>query len=911
MSVSFRPFDYRLLVILAVAGVLLGARTNQLRNHDVAPARDGGDVEAAVKRNIAALLMAERGARVLDPERDIVAVSPGGDASSLVGRLLQRRLFAALAVPAGGHARDLFRLEVRVAPNGAAYDPAWVVNLTQSLHADDSALSARGARVATAARYGGLVAAFEVRDFRGEDPVASGVSEWGTWQRTGDRVTNLERTGQMRGVALQHFTIDTMPAPAEIELELLDDELVARDPGGEVVSRIRLEDAEVTGKLALTRLPTERKMPMEPLNWLADRGRGFAQQGLAPAWLGIGIELMKEFYFEAKEAKATMEEMAFVPDEEDTVQNTPQIREAAKVAYEEAVELAKVQAGKTRFPWPPAPLEPMLQGDTRPGEGIWVPVGEDRVDARPNAPPLFYQTFLYPTPRYRKKAVYVIAWDPAQVGMSMRAGTREPIPMTAHRGDGRIPRRKEHIEQVVAGFNGGFQTTHIWYGMMVDRKVLLPPRRFGATIALMEDGRTAMGSWRPGARVPPDMVSYRQNLPPIVQDGVFNPYNRSRWGGHVNVAGAKDGWTVRSAVCTMKPGYMLYFYADYADQHTVADILLHAGCDYGVHLDMNYGHTGFELYRQLAADEEPAHEEAVREVMGIRFQGSLLCDRVRHMNRPRRYLGVDYRDFFYLHKLPVVPGADLQPPSGTAGRPGEGRWLISELPHNAALPPRLAWTWLESHPGRLEVLQIDPRAARFELAPASRTKEARSTEDFDRDGLVLSIPADGRPGPEPTVIEVGEALLIGVSPSSVKAPGEPSTGTLAGTDPNGFFWAVRVLGASLRDGLVVLARRGVERPIWIPTEAGPPVWFYQPAPGGRGLIELLAGDSQGAVVDGPMAETARLRVYAAQRPERVVRLFPEMTKNRGATLKTTRGVRPKHLESPPAGTPEPADGRSP
>lgn len=899
MDGPLRPWDYRALLICGVCGVLLGARAVTMDRHaGVRPADEGESVEDAVKRNVAAVLLAERGATVTDPHTSVALVD--GFAGSGLGDLYRRRTVVALAVPAGGRFRDLYRMEVRTAPNGAVLDPAWIVNLSNSLYADEASLRVDGQRVATAAMFAGKVSTIQVRDLAGEDPVVTGVDGWSFWQQQGDRITNLERTGQARGVALTHFTIESVPPPTRVALEFEGEVLVVKDGGRRVVARLDLASLTATGSLKVSALPPERKMPMAFLNWLADRGRGFAYAGLAPKWLGTGIELLKEFYFEAKMAKASYEELTEPEDEPETrPPEAPRTEAEAEEAWEEAVELARMQTERGSFPWPPQPIEPMIDG-SRPGEGIWSAVGPDRVDPQPNAPPLFYQTWLHPAPKYKRKRAHVIAWDPARLGMAMRAGTREPIPMTAHRGDGRIPRRKEHLERVVAGFNGGFQTTHIWYGMMVDRKVLLPPRRFGATIALLDDERIAMGSWKPGAEIPKNIVSYRQNLPPLIQDGVFNPYHRKRWGGTVNVAGAKDGWTVRSAICVVPPGHMVYFYFEYADQYAVADTLLHVGCSFGVHLDMNWGHTGFELYRHLADNAEPSDRDAFKEVLGVRFEGSTLHPKVRHMNRPRRYLGVDYRDFFYLYTRPQLPGADL-PPIGAREQESEGRWLTARLPRNAEIPRRMAWTWLAAGGGRLEALVMDPAAIRI-----------TDHSGLDRDRLAASIPIGDKIADADALLDVGGVTVRGRDLKAEQLPAGPVNATVFALDADGFLWVVRVLGAPLRDARLVLRKRGLTQAIWVPTGADTPIWMYQKATrSGRrtGLLELLPGDTQGAVVDSPSTDTRRLLVHTRERPERVVRLFPEMTKATGSYLKTTRKVRNKNLRrTPPPGG---AGGRPP
>ena len=93
-----------------------------------------------------------------------------------------------------------------------------------------------------------------------------------------------------------------------------------------------------------------------------------------------------------------------------------------------------------------------------------------------------------------------------------------------------------------------------------------------------------------------------------------------------------------------------------------------------------------------------------------------------------RYLGVDYRDFFYLQLRDIVPGPNLSVPlelKDDAQTPGmSGRWATTGLVHNAEFPPRVAWTTADSSqdtaaaspnaptanaeiPG-IQIIQLDP-----------------------------------------------------------------------------------------------------------------------------------------------------------------------------------------------------------
>ncbi len=861
------PLDSRLRLTLFIAGLLLGSRVYMDTPATVTAADEGETLETAVRRNVAALLEHEHGAVVANPETDVVWIDPPpGNVG--VFDTMDRQTFALLATPAGGKARDLYRMEARISPYGRVFDPRWIVNLTHTTGADDSSIATSGTRVATAVRWGGVVIGIDVRDLAGEDPERAGIADWSRTRLLGNAVTNLEQTGSTVGIDLDHYIIEG-GGPTDVTLSFDGDALQLIDAdAGAAMARIDLAAHTGDGDLKFTYLPPETKMKYDFLNWLADRGRGLADRGLAPAWAGHSIELMKEVYFKAKVVQAEIEEVA-APE--------PIVVEAAEVV-EEAAELARFQAEESKLPWPPAPLKPLLENRAK-GEGLWEPIGPELVQHNPNAPTPMYKTWLRPEPEYTRKRIYVAVWDPAQVSLLMRAGTSNPEPQTGHRGDGRISRDPAHLGRVIGGFNGGFQTAHIWYGMMVDKKVLLRPREYGATAGSWADGRTAFGTWRPFARIPKDLTHYRQNLPPLVEDGQFNPYRRRTWGWHRKVAGAIEGRTIRSAVCYTKDQYVMYFYSEFSNARTLADTLIHIGCVYAIHLDMNRGHTGFEHYKRLAEGEAAASEEALKEVVGLRFQGSTLHPTNMHMKAPVRYLGVDYRDFFYLRLRHVVPGADL--PALRAGDPApeEGEWEIKSLPHNGEFPPRLATTRIRPRvgPGQLTVMQLDPRALSAAMLPASQGDQA---PEVDRKTLVATIPILTTPQGELRTVTLGDVSIMG-APLEAAPAGAMPRAIVWGIDPNGFVMVVDVENAELKDAADVLAGRGVKNGIWtVPLDDGPTdIRIYQATQNEAGedaLIELPLGAIEGKVVTQVTSDSMRVMIHAEAREPRIVRLFPDM-----------------------------------
>ncbi len=864
--------DHRLRLPLLVLGLALGARFFTIGDGPV----------GSLAANVAAALEKRTGARVASPEAEVFVL---GDAPSGVFASASTVRFVALATPPGGVYRDLYRLEARVAGNGGVVELGWAVNLTRSSAADDAQLFVDGERVATVVRAeGGALAALELRDFGGDSSPA--VAAWPWLQRLMAGVTNVEQTGAWEGVALAHYDVSEALAGAEVRrvgdrLTVGEASLALRGTSGagagvDCLGEGGGRDPSDGSRCLLHLSPTEERMQMDLLNWVADRGRGFADQGLAPAWLGSSVELAKEVYFQAKEVKAAVEELG--PEPEEVAAPTPAAVAAQETAIEEATERARRQTETSDFPWPPPPI-PALLSPALEGEGLWTPLPSGWSDGR-DAVPLVYTSFIRPSSEYAKKAVRLFVWDPRRAELAMRAGTHEPVPQTAVKGDGRIPRDPALLERVVLAFNGGFQTTHRAFGMMVDDRVLLKPRTYGATIATLEDGRPAIGTWAKGAAIPEEFVSFRQNLEPLIEDGAFNAYRRVRFGAHENVAGAKDGWTVRSALCQSPEGHLLYAYAEYTNERALALALKQARCVYAIHLDMNPGHTGIERYRHLGSGAEPEVPENLREVEGVRLEGFPGHPNVRHMNRPTRYLATDYRDFFYLVRSDVLPGPPLGELTPAAG---DGDWLTDRLPQNPELPPRVAVAAL----GDLTIVQMDLAATTLAVGTSPPSGAApmlsvplrcQGERPLDLVGARAAAAA-----PAPLALSGGPAssaatALIAAGSRREAAgvgPGHRADRRVAvvlGVTPERFALAesaVQALGLELVAGCEV------------PGSGLPTVWAYDRDPSGR-LIEIVPGDEHGVVVQAPTTHDERLWISPAARPARVVRYWPDANPYRKA-----------------------------
>ncbi len=345
------------------------------------------------------------------------------------------------------------------------------------------------------------------------------------------------------------------------------------------------------------------------------------------------------------------------------------LREALPLDADAAADLPGRRAGASIRGWPPPPLVPILE-PAQPGEGAWIE-RDDRFATRPEgAPPPLFTTYLRADPeRAHTSRVYVAIWDPAWVELDFVAGTLEPRSEGGLRGHGVIP--PEVLPRVVAAFNGGFQTADSPSGMRTTQGLFLPAVAYTSTVARLSDGRIGLGTWpveELGPRAPP---LYRQNLQPLIEDGVIDPYRRRFWGG--SQRGRRDTTrTDRSGLCLTGLGHMAYLYGRYVTPDAFGEAMRTAGCTYGMMLDINSTNTVFESYRVGRAlppldrelDPELEAEGVVPEHESLRYRMQALARPMTDLGRPR-YVRREFRDFFYLALRPEVvtpPGSAICAP---------------------------------------------------------------------------------------------------------------------------------------------------------------------------------------------------------------------------------------------------------
>ncbi len=612
------------------------------------------------------------------------AESEGPLGDSLFGRTLY--FLAETTDESGLRAHDVFRTRVRVTPEGHPISIGSIYDLSNTQVGDEHALVLKGRRIAYATRAFGqeqLVTLLE------EDPHAEGLS---LLERLKSAVTNLQETGSASGLARTDIAFEIPAKDAGLRLE--DDTLtidLVRDAVSGHHERVQaiydLERGELRG--TTTGLRADRATHVEKLfvHFCVDTVRNISWIGPRPiAWL-------EERTFAARDmARRVRFQLGSGASAETLKEPTETISAIAPMLDTNGFE--------DSASFPPAPIESPWK-TKEPGEGVWVAPKPTWVKkSEPDAPPMFVQTFVRPDADRPYSKVLLVAMDMQRLDLDMEAGVEDPKPLVGAPGSGRIPRDPKILKRVAATFNGGFKTEHGFYGMMVKRRVLLPPQPGAASIIVTDDGRVGMGSWSANLKggmnirgvADASVVSYRQNLDPLIDGTQLNPTKRTQWGFTLPGEGMQ---TERSGLCRTDNGTLMYVWGDDVNATTLAKAMKMASCTYGMHLDMNPHHTGFSF-------------TDVDELKGRKYRAELLSTDMEI--QPERYLETALKDFFY------VLVRDPSPP------PAEGvRFEVDpgKQPTPSSVPALFSGTFVEGGES-VRLTTIDAARVRFRLRGGSR-----------------------------------------------------------------------------------------------------------------------------------------------------------------------------------------------
>ncbi len=280
---------------------------------------------------------------------------------------------------------------------------------------------------------------------------------------------------------------------------------------------------------------------------------------------------------------------------------------------------------------PSAPLAPATNAVTADPQIGWQPFGPQL-----NGIPTMAEALVALDPTRSYAGIVLVRLDLNQLQLHMMPGTTEPshAPSVASAlpNRGVIPLSDQ--ASLVAGFNGGFKAVNGQYGMMVNGVTLLPPQPGLATRAIYQDGHVALGVWGQDIGPSPDIIAFRQNCPPLIQNGQINPQvnieNQALWG---NTIGNKQvAW--RTGLGLSQDGrYLIYAVGNATSVPTLAYALQQAGAYNAMQLDINRPFARFVTYNRTGLQTSP--------LQAVPLLNQMESD-------PALYLVPHTRDFFYL-----------------------------------------------------------------------------------------------------------------------------------------------------------------------------------------------------------------------------------------------------------------------
>ncbi|OGF50831.1 MAG: hypothetical protein A2044_06570 [Candidatus Firestonebacteria bacterium GWA2_43_8] len=285
-------------------------------------------------------------------------------------------------------------------------------------------------------------------------------------------------------------------------------------------------------------------------------------------------------------------------------------------------------------------IEPVIKNDVLKGEGVWttdsLPAGEEKNH------PLLARTIYRPDPERPYALVDLLYIDASQAEFIPVGGTIHPISTTGIKGKGIIPADDDSRKRALLAFSGGFQAVHGSYGMMVDGDVLLPAVNEIETLAMYADGAINIGVWGDDIKETTSLVSYRQNLKPLIRKGLFNDKNRY-WG--LSADKNKSIYVWRTGLGITKDKKAVFAIGNSVSAYTLAKAMLAAGVEEAMHLDMNLVNVACEIYTP-EKDEKGAYKRGKNGEILIKAEHL----HSRFFGAPGRYIKPHTRDFIYVSK---------------------------------------------------------------------------------------------------------------------------------------------------------------------------------------------------------------------------------------------------------------------
>jgi hypothetical protein len=240
----------------------------------------------------------------------------------------------------------------------------------------------------------------------------------------------------------------------------------------------------------------------------------------------------------------------------------------------------------------PEPIVPIASPPIS-GEGQWSPAGR-----LVHGVPAVYETVLRPSTIHTSFVVGVAWLDTKLLRATLYSGSQIP-------GGGPFthtaPIGPSDATSLVAAFNAGFLMSDAQGGYYTDGRTIAPLRDGAASFVVYRNGTSTVGQWGRDLTMSSDVVSVRQNLDLLVDNGQVVPAaynaNATQWG---KTLGGKD-WVWRSGVGVTANGALVYVGGPGLDIVDLANILVRAGAVRAMEMDINTDWVNLSTYQPSTA----------------------------------------------------------------------------------------------------------------------------------------------------------------------------------------------------------------------------------------------------------------------------------------------------------------------
>jgi len=248
-------------------------------------------------------------------------------------------------------------------------------------------------------------------------------------------------------------------------------------------------------------------------------------------------------------------------------------------------------APTTTLPPAPEPLAPAIT-PALDGEGEWRPL------ASLGSRTVVWGTSIRPLADYGSVVATAAVIEQTALHAALFNGTVIPGKSGWNNGNHIM---KDALPSLVAAFNGGFRLEHFKGGYITEGRVIRKMRDNEATMAIDKNGVLHVGVWGKDLQDDGSWVSLRQNLPPVVMDGVesVSKFPGTYWGDDFH----QVTFTYRSAICARADGRLMYVAIGNVDIDLLAKALIAMGCHTAMELDINGNWPQFDTFKGFGTIE--------------------------------------------------------------------------------------------------------------------------------------------------------------------------------------------------------------------------------------------------------------------------------------------------------------------